>query len=572
MTTLCLLLLFVYGVIEIYDFTLDNSKLNHQKKQFEIVKSAGLGIKSNIEHLVSDLNLFAQINPTDPEQKSIFLNKLWGEGIESVFSLDEGIKILSIEGESLSVWIEDELRNSTVIFDSSTNSLEINYWLSQVKPKSQNNSHEDFILLLLIKAPDKPGRGNTSTGKRFIGCVLDFDWLIEKYISPHRLSESDFVWVMDGEGRLIYHPNHREMLLRSTRDLSEDCTDCHKSFEVQNDMLTGASSMGEYYIEGEPAKIMAYDPVNFPNQKWILAISTYLPQVVQDVRNSFLIVFALSGVFISLLIVLGYSAYYINLKRIRAMESQKHLEQLQSFQEKLNHAAKLASIGELVDSVAHEINTPAGIISSTADILLLDDCTKLKCANDLKVIKDQTKRIGKYTKSLLRFSRRLPFLPELNDVIDLINECVFIVGPKLRTNRIKIQQILPEFFPKFTFDRGRLEQVIINLLNNAIDFVDHDGLIVIKLDNYEKDENEWVLISVSDNGKGIPPENLESIFEPFFSTKPIAQGTGLGLSISKAIIERHEGILEAKSDPVSGTEFLIHLPMKREKGEDGKQS
>lgn len=570
--TFCALLLLVYGVIETYDFTLKTSKTSHQNKQQEIVKSAGLGIKSNIEHLVNDLKLFAELNSLDSKEKKIFLDRLFTEGLESIFVVDNRMEFVFNEGEKLSNWIKQDIIKFYSSLDTLTNIDAGYYWVSNVKPKDQSFPEHNFIFLLLIEYPDESLLQKDYSKSSFIGCVVNFDSLITKYITPHKLTENDFVWVMDGEGRLIFHPNHREMLLRSTKDLSEDCTDCHKSFEIQNNMLVGSSSTGEYYIEGEPKKIMAYTPVHFHNQKWILAISTYLPNVIENVRNSFLFVFALAGAFIALLLILGYIAYYINLNRIRAVESQKHLQQVQNFQEKLNHAAKLASIGELVDSVAHEINTPTGIISSTADVLLLDECAQNRCSNDLRIIKDQTRRIGKYTKSLLRFSRRMPFQPELNDVIELINECIFIVNPKLRTNRINILQNVPNEFPKFTFDRGRLEQVIINLLNNAIDFVEHDGSITIKLEQYVTDGWEWAFISVADNGKGIPSENLELIFEPFFSTKPLTEGTGLGLSISKAIIERHEGILKVKSDPNGGTEFLIHLPMRKVKGEDAKQS
>jgi two-component system NtrC family sensor kinase len=265
-----------------------------------------------------------------------------------------------------------------------------------------------------------------------------------------------------------------------------------------------------------------------------------------------------------MLLLAGIILYVVNLRRVRAEEAERHIAQAQSYQEKLNQAAKLASIGELVDSVAHEINTPTGIISTVTDTLLLQDCAKLKCADDLNVLRDQVKRIKKYTKSLLGFSRRLPFQPKRDNLPVLIDECIFLVSPRLRSHRIMITKNFPDVLPQFIFDRARIEQVIINLLNNAIDFVDRDGKIQIDLEikpaEKGQDFNQWICIAISDNGKGISAADIPFLFEPFFSTKPIAKGTGLGLAISKTIIERHNGKITVDSRPNQGSTFSVYLP------------
>jgi len=264
-----------------------------------------------------------------------------------------------------------------------------------------------------------------------------------------------------------------------------------------------------------------------------------------------------------LLIAAGLALYYLNLKRARATEAQKHFQQVQKIQEKLDQAAKLASIGELVDSVAHEINTPTGIIATVTDGILLSDCAQMACAADLGVIKKQVRRIKTYTKSLLAFSRRMPFQPEPNDMIELIEECLFLVSPRIRANRVEVVRELPAAFPKFTFDRPRVEQVIINLLNNAIDFVEAPGRITLKLETVletDSQEEKMAVLTISDNGKGIADADLPNIFEPFYSTKPLSKGTGLGLSISKSIIERHNGQIKIKTKQNQGTSFMIYLP------------
>jgi len=328
-------------------------------------------------------------------------------------------------------------------------------------------------------------------------------------------------------------------------------------------MIESGSGIGEYFIQGESEKIMAYAPITLLNQRWVVAISTDHPAMVQSVMSTLLPIFILSGIFLLLLIAAGLALYYLNLKRARATEAQKHFQQVQKIQEKLDQAAKLASIGELVDSVAHEINTPTGIIATVTDGILLSDCAQMACAADLGVIKKQVRRIKTYTKSLLAFSRRMPFQPEPNDMIELIEECLFLVSPRIRANRVEVVRELPATFPKFTFDRPRVEQVIINLLNNAIDFVEAPGRITLKLETVletDSQEEKMAVLTISDNGKGIADADLPNIFEPFYSTKPLSKGTGLGLSISKSIIERHNGQIKIKTKQNQGTSFMIYLP------------
>jgi signal transduction histidine kinase len=331
-------------------------------------------------------------------------------------------------------------------------------------------------------------------------------------------------------------------------------------------MLIKKTSVAEYHIIGEPKKIMAYVPIELNENFWILSISTYLPSVITNVSDNFLLFFLLSSVAIILISIMGFILYTINLKRIRAEESGRFLEESRSFQEKMNHAAKLASIGELVDNVAHEINTPTGIISAEADVLYLQECNPKNCCEELDIIKEQTRRIRNYTKSLLNYSRRMPFMPERNNIIELIDECIFLLSPRIRANQVHIVKNIENNIPEFIFDKGRIEQVIINILNNAIDSIDDQNEKTISVSLNEKteidSENKFIRIAIADRGIGIPVENIDKIFDPFFSTKSTDQGTGLGLSISKAIIKRHNGNLIVESKINEGTTFIVELPLK----------
>lgn len=555
--TLTLLLAFVFLIINTYRVTLSNAKLSHQKKQLEMVKSARSGMQLFLTHILKDVAQAARQYQYEKDR----IGELLDDGsIKSFFALNEKKEVLLSDGGTLPEWISTELEfydygNEGAAADSAF----ADYWFSKVLPFDENINDGDYIFLAVLKEPII----TNSNGRVYAGVIISFDWLMNEFILSLRLTEHDFAWVLDGNGRLIFHPNHEEMLLKSINKTNTECQTCHKSFDVQRGMITGGESMAEYFIEGEPHKIMAYAPFALNNQEWILAISTYLPYVVNDVTDSFFFIFLSSAGIIILILLFGSGAYYINLKRIQAEEAEKHFVQAQNFQEKLNHASKLASIGELVDSVAHEINTPTGIISTISDTMLMLDCAKAKCFEDLKLIKDQTKRIRNYTKSLLGFSRRMPFQPQKNNLVELIDESIFLVSPRLKASSVKVDKQFSQDFPEFIFDRGRLEQVIINILNNAVDFVERNGSIIIKLElekNFDG-ESENVVLSIIDNGLGISQENIDNIFEPFFSTKPLAKGTGLGLSISKAIVERHNGKIIVESELNKGTTFKIVLPM-----------
>ncbi len=322
-------------------------------------------------------------------------------------------------------------------------------------------------------------------------------------------------------------------------------------------MLYGKGSFAEYTIGTEPAKIMAYFPIDLQNEKWVVAISTLIPEVTSNLRDKFQLFFILGIIILIAILSYGLSLYYVNLKRIRAEEAQRQSEQTQQLQEQLNQTSKLASIGELVDTIAHELNTPAGIIAAQADAILLQSETPNSFTEELNIIKNQTRRISKYTRSLLSYSKRIPFQPmpvRLNEILD---ECLYLLGHRFRAHNISIKKKYPDDLPELLLDLSQMEQVFVNLLNNAVDAIKYSGEIKIDVSVATKNSSlikyETIIglnISISDNGLGINSDVIDQIFEPFYSSKISAKGTGLGLSITKAIILRHGGKIEVISTPV----------------------
>ena len=158
--------------------------------------------------------------------------------------------------------------------------------------------------------------------------------------------------------------------------------------------------------------------------------------------------------------------YFVNTKRIRAEEAKSQSEQMQQLQLQLSHASKLASIGELVDTVAHEINTPTGIISAHADAILLQTNQKNICAEELRIIKKQTKRIHEYTRSLLGYSKRMPFNPQPIKINKIIEESVYLLGHRFRAKQILVSINNIDNLPQLIVDQGQIQQVFINAVAN----------------------------------------------------------------------------------------------------------
>jgi signal transduction histidine kinase len=237
-------------------------------------------------------------------------------------------------------------------------------------------------------------------------------------------------------------------------------------------------------------------------------------------------------------------------------ESQKSInEELKRTQRQLIQSEKLAALGQLSASLAHEINNPLGIIKNYL-LILSQSLDKSNCnQNNLKVIKEEVDRIARIVNSLLNFSR--PDKEDMSavDISSILSETVSLVNKQFQRKDISINLKLPQGLPSVTGSADQLKQVFLNLLINAKDSMAQGGEITINA----RDEKEEIEIEFSDTGCGIPEENVSRIFDPFFSTKQEGQGTGLGLWICYGIMQRHGGTIQAVRKN-KGTSFLLTLP------------
>jgi len=247
---------------------------------------------------------------------------------------------------------------------------------------------------------------------------------------------------------------------------------------------------------------------------------------------------------------------------------QRRMGELQEAQTQLVQSAKMAAVGELAAGIAHELNNPLTSVLGFAELLMLDTAPDDPDRQDLLVIAEEARRARDIVRNLLDFSRQTGSLYEMGDINQVVQESLALIRRQLEVGGIELTEFYAPALPLISLDVGRMKQVFLNLLTNAVQAMPGGG----KLDISSKRVGDEVVVRIADTGNGIPPEQLSRVFEPFFTTKPVGQGTGLGLSVSLGIVQEHGGRITVDSQPEKGSVFSIWLPVTATAGEvaDGK--
>jgi two-component system NtrC family sensor kinase len=298
------------------------------------------------------------------------------------------------------------------------------------------------------------------------------------------------------------------------------------------------------------------------NKKWVLVIrEDPKEQLTPLLRARFIA--ALIGLGGVLLIVIG--AVFTTrsmMHELMQMERKKAVSDEISIQ-----SSKMAALGKMAAGIAHEINNPLAVIGEKAgwmkDLLKMEDISQSQnfqeFADAVGKIEYHINRAKTVTHRLLGFARRMEPVTEKVSVNAVMDETIDFLENESRYRNIDIQVDYSPDLPMTISDSSQLQQVFLNILNNAIDAIGKDGEIVVKTKNIK---NREIAVEISDNGPGIPKEMLDKIFDPFFTTKEVGKGTGLGLSISYGIVERLGGRIMVASEEARGTTFTIYLPVK----------
>ncbi len=254
-------------------------------------------------------------------------------------------------------------------------------------------------------------------------------------------------------------------------------------------------------------------------------------------------------------IIVGYFGVH------RDISEQKQLQQ------QLIHAQKMESIGLLAAGIAHEVGNPLTSISSIVQVIqrtTSDEFTQEK----LELIKSQITRISRIIRDLVDFSRRSSYEVQMTDINKSIREAVEIVRVGKKAKSIFFQVDLDDKLPLLPLVPDQIQQVFINILINAVDAIHSDLQLPTRNKSKKPEvavcsrvEDEQIVITLEDTGKGIPEDALPKIFEPFFTTKKVGEGTGLGLWVSYGLIKSFQGTINVASTEGEGTTFTITLPL-----------
>jgi len=281
-----------------------------------------------------------------------------------------------------------------------------------------------------------------------------------------------------------------------------------------------------------------------------------------------------------LLGVLGIvvTAYFLSrrmVNRIAQADQEKEM-----ITEQVVETGKLASVGELAAGIAHEINNPVAIMVEEAgwieDLLeeeeFKDGENLSEFQRALQQIRTQGKRCKEITHKLLSFARKTDSRTQDIQLNDLIEELIALSAQRAKYSNVEIHSNLQENIPTLHLSQTELQQVLLNLINNALDAMEKTGGNLRISTRMEENSiivgDPHLQIEVADDGPGIPAANLAKIFDPFFTTKPVGKGTGLGLSICYGIIKKMGGNIEARSIIDGGTTFTVKVPLPKSKEEN----
>ena len=318
-----------------------------------------------------------------------------------------------------------------------------------------------------------------------------------------------------------------------------------KTQVIQTELYGASMVLGYAFIQDTPFILMAAKSKNELMEPW------------NDTRRQLIFFLALSVTLI-VVVVIGVSTYLVNQvysadhKRVMALH---HVE----------YANKMASLGRLSAGVAHEINNPLAIINEKAGLIKDLTAMGIEVSNPrvtglVDSILHSVDRCAQVTKRLLSFARQgHDGLPQKLKLDEIAREVLGFIGRSAELQGVSVSIESNANVPEIESDRGKLQEIFLNLVNNSLAAMSGGGRIEIRIQN-STDGN--VLVKVTDTGCGIPAADLRRIFEPFFSTKTGKGGTGLGLSITYGLVQELGGSIEVDSTVGKGTEFTVFLPVR----------
>ena len=407
-------------------------------------------------------------------------------------------------------------------------------YISELIPGAPNESHVDFAVTCEL-----------TDGSFFVlHAVLKPEQLLES-IAQIEVGAKGDLFIINRDGVLqtpsrYYGPVFNKISLAVPEYASR-----MKVFESTNDKKDRIV-IGYAHIPNTPYILMMIQDQNEHVQPWYKTTWAFTGILA-------------ASIMMILLVTLGVATHLVNQIHIADQERVDTLQQVE-------YANKMVSLGRLASGVAHEINNPLAIINEKAghirDIFTLTDTY----ANDPKLVGlvdsviSTVQRCAKVTRGLLNFARHLNLSIQTIDLNEIIYEVKSVLAKEAELRSITVGVTVSEDIPPFESDRGKLEQVFFNLFNSAIGAMSDGGHLEISATRKNQD---YISVSFTDNGRGIPEADLKHIFEPFYYAKTGHSGTGLGLAVTHALVQEIGGTISVQSRPGQETCFDISIPVVR---------
>jgi signal transduction histidine kinase len=284
-------------------------------------------------------------------------------------------------------------------------------------------------------------------------------------------------------------------------------------------------------------------------------------------QNDLIVLESLGGILTSVISSAGqYQKLQATVDQLRAAreELQERIAAQHMAESKLVQAAKLAAVGEMAAGIAHELNNPLTSVSGFTELVLEEIPADVEFRSDLELVLRESQRARSVVRRLLDFARQSESVRVRSDVNEILKDVLALVNHLLRTSGVQLFTNFSEGIPWISVDRNQTKQVILNLIHNALHAMPTGGDLQISTACSQRDNKDWITISLSDTGTGIAPENVERVFEPFFTTRSKDGGTGLGLSVSYGIVADHGGFIDVESQVGKGSKFTIWFPVEVE--------
>ncbi len=364
-----------------------------------------------------------------------------------------------------------------------------------------------------------------------------------------------------GEGESIF--------IADTNDLLKNLADCCKRIQqkIVSSLPENDNKSEAFQIKNDAGHPLIVGHIKIPNTSLLLVIIQSEENLLAVWRASWIKLagFYSVGILLILVLVLATTTYVIN--KIHLADEQRIMDL-----HTMEYHNKMTSLGRLSAGIAHEINNPLSIINEKIGLikdLLVYQTDKLPVARLVTLLEDVAapiQRCGNVTHRLLNFGRHIETYFEPVDLSRILYDIIDLLRKEAEFRNIDIYTKFPDNFPEITSNKGSLEQVFLNVMNNAFTAMRAGGRLDIEVNDTHPDH---IVISFQDTGCGIPREDVKYVFEPFFSSKSTGTGTGLGLSVTYALVKELGGNISVTSTEGKGTGFIIELPLKPPPKEEG---